>query len=451
MNKFFKVLSPLIIATSLIGLASCGEEESFSFGANSIKEALTKLQTINDYTLNVDDTYQERSGKIYYTESRFYNELEGSGYIKSINGVFDCYLDNEDNLVGGEILLNDEGKAITNIYTNDLVKTFNVFDLSKIESNDPNSLVLIDNQSRNSFLSLLNVPYSALLEISSFEITMKNNDLSTLTFDMQFNNETYINMTLENINSSKVDIVDNYIRSGGTYFTPNEDLIKIRNLFANDNYTREVYSGGTNPEYVGKEIFNKQYYAGLYEPEFMANSNMFVGIDNQEIEVTYVDEDNNILGVESQTLFGIYICIPVYDSVSGTYVDFNPILYRAYNDETANLSEAMMYPSCSILFDQYEVFEYNEETNEYVTDEFDVAYDFYQKMFLNYHESYETALLHLCFKLETIDNKDVVTFTLNMTLNGIPYNQDFIFTDFNTTSFEPLEEFVTTWKYTSVQ
>ena len=280
---------------------------------------------------------------------------------------------------------------------------------------------------------------------------MKNNDLSTLTFDMQFNNETYINMTLENINSSKVDIVDNYIRSGGSYFTPNEDLIKIRNLFANDNYTREVYSGGTNPEYVGKEIFNKQYYAGLYEPEFMANSNMFVGIDNQEIEVTYVDEDNNILGVESKTLFGIYICIPVYDSVSGTYVDFNPILYRAYNDETANLSEAMMYPSRSILFDQYEVFEYNEETNEYVTDEFDVAYDFYQKMFLNYHESYETALLHLRFKLETIDNKDVVTFTLNMTLNGIPYNQDFIFTDFNTTSFEPLEEFVTTWKYTSVQ
>ena len=130
---------------------------------------------------------------------------------------------------------------------------------------------------------------------------------------------------------------------------------------------------------------------------------------------------------------------------------FNPILYRAYNDETANLSEAMMYPSHSILFDQYEVFEYNEETNEYVTDEFDVAYDFYQKMFLNYHESYETALLHLRFKLETIDNKDVVTFTLNMTLNGIPYNQDFIFTDFNTTSFEPLEEFVTTWKYTSVQ
>ena len=257
MNKFFKVLSPLIIATSLIGLASCGEEESFSFEANSIKEALTKLQTINDYTLNVDDTYQERSGKIYYTESRFYNELEGSGYIKSINGVFDCYLDNEDNLVGGEILLNDEGKAITNIYTNDLVKTFKVFDLSKIESNDPNSLVLIDNQSRNSFLSLLNVPYSALLEISSFEIIMKNNDLSTLTFDMQFNNETYINMTLENINSSKVDIVDNYIRSGGSYFTPNEDLIKIRNLFANDNYTREVYSGGTNPEYVGKEILTE--------------------------------------------------------------------------------------------------------------------------------------------------------------------------------------------------
>ncbi|MDD7616657.1 MAG: hypothetical protein PUJ85_04815 [bacterium] len=429
-------------------------EEPIDFTSSSVKELISKLNEVDNYTIIITDNYYfKTTGNISIYDGVYYNSLLEYGYIKSSDGVFDISRNESNEIVGGE-LIKQNGQIVNKIEDCDLYKDLGCFDLSYFD--DGKVVDIKENANRISYLELIGLSKNEVVNVSSFTCEIdESEENQKLIFSMGFKEDKYfINSIVTNFNSTKNQQIENFLRLGGTYFNVPEEWATFRDLFNNDNYSRVVYNledDGTSIE-VGKEYYTKNYFSTLYRPDsdYIAYSNAYFSIPNCDFTAIYAQNGVEV-SRESRHFNGVYQAIVGYDSAKSEYT-FRPYFGAPISDATSDVSEVLNYPKNLLMFDYFEYYSYNDVDKTYYSTDYSLAasvylnFQLYQIIDLN-----EIDLVGSGFNF-TLNNSDVSKSEFGIYLYFMYQGQysyfDFHYTDFGTTSIPFLDEMCETMTYT---
>ena len=449
--KSHLIKSLLFISLPITLLSACDnspKENTIDPTFNNIQEGLMKLRSINNFTLNYRINGEEFIKE--YSDTAYYSSYDNLGYIKNTsNQVYPFSLE-ENEIISGEVLQN-----VTNIYGNELVTTFSDFTFQNLDTSSK-IININSNNDRRAFLELVGEDVNKIFDVTSFRLIYGENDLNSFVFDMTLTDgedESTIIAELNNVGTTSLSNVDEYLNNGGTYYTPSDDFIRIRELFSNSNYTHNIYGydENNNEIKIGEEIFTPNYYVTVYDynvyPEGNAYNNAFYKADNETL--TLIDDKSGQSATITQN--GIYMGFLLYDTSISDYI-FSPLYTRPINDETTDIITAARYPTNLLTFSNFQKYYFDEEYQVYFTTNFDLSYDLYDKFYVSdYFEETDVITLlgnSFSYNLAASDELCEVTFSLYLTVNNqYTYELSFEFTNFNNSSFKLLEDFVTTWVY----
>ena len=427
------------------------QEEPIDFASSTITELLTKLNKVENYTIIVNDThYYKTTGNISIYDKVYYNSLAGYGYIESDDGVYEISVTDDNEIVGGELVKENESTVKhlkgSNLYTN-----LSVFDLSYFDEGTEVSLK--DNKTRLAYLSLLNIDSKEAINVTSFDAYLDVENDYRLIFSMQFNDNSYINSTITYYNETKNQNVQNFLTLGGTYFTPEEDWITMRDLFKNDNYSRLVYDNqadGTSVE-VGREYYTKNYFGTLYHPttSYLLYSDCYFSIPDADFTAIYT-KDGAEIARESKHFNGVYKTVVGYDYEKSEYT-FQPYFGSAISDYSSDVTEVLNYPKNLLMFDYLEYFSYNDVDKVYYSTDYGLAaslylnFQLYQIIDINEIDLVGSGFDYTINKDDP--SKSEVGIYLYIMYQGQYTYFDFHFTNFGTTSIPFMDEMCSTLTY----
>lgn len=450
-SKILLLILPLM-------LSGCAQEtpvveEPIDFTSSSVKELITKLNDVDNYTIIITDNYYfKTTGNISIYDGVYFNSLLKFGYIKSEDGVYDISINDANEIVGGE-LIKENGETINDIQKCDLYKDLSIFDLSYFD--DGKAITIKENANRISYLELIGLDKNEIINVSSFtcEIDESEED-QKLIFSMGFKEDKYfVNSIVTNFNNSKNQQIDNFLRLGGTYFTVPEEWATFRDLFNKDNYSRTVYNNeadGTSIE-VGKEYYTKDYFATLYNPdnEYLAYSSAYFGILDRDFTAIYTQNGVEVQR-ESRHFNGVYKIVVGYDTTKKEYT-YRPFFGSPISDATSDISQVMNYPKNLMMFNYLEYYSYNDVDKTYYSTDYSLS----ASLFMNFQlyqiiDIKDIDLVGTGFNF-TLNSNDISESEFGIYLYFMYQNQytyfDFHFTDFGTTSIPFLDEMCKTMSY----
>lgn len=410
---------------SLFSIASCDGNKTIE--VSSTLEMLENLKDCSNFTIDIYNTRLGDKGSIILNSSYYLNELNSYGYILDSNaGVYKFDVDSTGEICGNEIVTNGD-----TIYKNirSLVNGFSSFELSLLDDEIEGNISIKDKTNREAFMKLVGESTTYYSYISSLTATY-NKEENTLTFVLNYNDNlktdngnAYIKATVSDFGTSKSSLVEKYIKNGGTYFTPTEDMVNVRNKFKENNYTRYIYDSSN--EVIGKEYFTKDYYCNNYYSGTTLAYN-----------VGYISLVNKSYG--GQTLQNGSYYFTTYPDPE---TEITPMLYAPAFQET-NMSEIMNYPSNLEVFKYLNLFNYNEQYGYYFSNDYEITKDMYNNFGIS-NSGYSTVSLSGCgIKFGNASNDYQTTFyvigSFDSTFGAIPFE----FHDFGSTAHPGVEKFV---------
>lgn len=358
-----KKSSLLILATSLI-LMSCVNNEGSGTTSTyvpteitSVKDALTQLSSLKNYKFYIQKRnsvgFPVSEFNKYITENYFYLDKEGEelGYFVYEGSVRSFDLDNGE-FTATEPLKDDNNQTITSLYDNDLFYKVSDFDTSD-ESFNTKEVTELSRPNQFVLLGLLEVPAATVLDIKSLSITV-GDSLESLKMEVGFAKESW-SLIVEDIGTADEPSVTEFVNN----FEPvvvSDDLKKLKVLFHEDNYSRNIYDYNEHVWY-GVEYFLPQYFyqeidsSIAYELGVLAMSGGYLGIDNKVYQ--------------GKNLYGCY-----YFNLDGSTVEL--MTSFPYNSQTSDVTSPLFidYPSNLLLWDQMQYIHPTDKTGEYtVTNE----------------------------------------------------------------------------------
>ena len=358
-----KKSSLLILATSLI-LMSCVNNEGSGTTSTyvpteitSVKDALTQLSSLKNYKFYIQkrnsDGFPVSEFNKYITENYFYLDKKGEelGYFVYEGSVRSFDLDNGE-FTATEPLKDDNNQTITSLYDNDLFYKVSDFDTSD-ESFNTKEVTELSRPNQFVLLGLLEVPAATVLDIKSLSITV-GDSLESLKMEVGFAKESW-SLIVEDIGTADEPSVTEFVNN----FEPvvvSDDLKKLKVLFHEDNYSRNIYDYNEHVWY-GVEYFLPQYFyqeidsSIAYELGVLAMSGGYLGIDNKVYQ--------------GKNLYGCY-----YFNLDGSTVEL--MTSFPYNSQTSDVTSPLFidYPSNLLLWDQMQYIHPTDKTGEYtVTNE----------------------------------------------------------------------------------
>lgn len=433
-----KKSSLLILATSLI-LMSCVNNEGSGTTSTyvpteitSVKDALTQLSSLKNYKFYIQkrnsDGFPVSEFNKYITENYFYLDKEGEelGYFVYEGSVRSFDLDNGE-FTATEPLKDDNNQTITSLYDNDLFYKVSDFDTSD-ESFNTKEATELSRPNQFVLLGLLEVPAATVLDIKSLSITV-GDSLESLKMEVGFAKESW-SLIVEDIGTADEPSVTEFVNN----FEPvvvSEDLKKLKVLFHEDNYSRNIYDYNEHVWY-GVEYFLPQYFyqeidsSIAYELGVLAMSGGYLGIDNKVYQ--------------GKNLYGCY-----YFNLDGSTVEL--MTSFPYNSQTSDVTSPLFidYPSNLLLWDQMQYIHPTDKTGEYtVTNEIlleDFAQNFQVDEIISTNKLTVTSL---DIKLTDIGLPEgVCNFYLNYEyLSGASGSLHYEFFDFGFSNIPAVDKFI---------
>ena len=451
-NFIMKKRNILLLSLSILlasTISSCGNGNvdieppiTIDTSITSISNAISKLSTSHSFKAGVRVNSEEY--EIVFNEDYYINEVSGTGYISSSEGIYPITLDKQGVIQPGELLLDEDDNPITSLYNFDLIDTFALFDVSRLSQEADRNLSITDTSNRYAFLTILGIDSGYITSIQSLTASYTE-DINTLMFILNFTNGTRFVTTISEFGEATSETVEAYLDNGGSYYQPSGDFEAVRNAFINHNYTQLVYDASNNV--IGHYYFTQRYYAAVYDDTSYATYNDAYFAANNDT-LTFLNADGSVYS--TLELYGVYNAVISYDSATqSNYII--PIYQRAWNSETDNLPEVMFYPSLASMFSHFSFYTFNEVEQCYYSDDVALALDLYTRFFLNYEEEgYRVELLGSGFNYskDASGNMDQISLKIFFALNGSdPYYYECVFEDFNETAYEPFEKFMENMTY----
>lgn len=423
--KFNKILITGLSFVSLLGVAGC-DNKTINYDASTTLGMLEVLKNATNFTIDIYNTRLGDKGSIISTDSYYIDELNSYGYIRDNKGVYKFDIASDGEIHSNEIVTNGD---ITYKSIKPLINDFSNFELSLLNDEIEGNISITDKENRQAVMNLIGESTSFYTYISSLTVNYNTTE-KTLTFLLNYNEKikndnenAYVKATIYNFGTSSSSFVEKYIKAGGTYFTPTEQMIEVRNNFKNNNFTRYIYDDTKN--LIGKEYFTKDYYCNNY----------FSGT-TLAYNLGYISLVNKTYAGQTLTNGSYY-----FTTYPDPETEITPMLYQPAFQET-NMSEIMNYPSNLEAFKYLNLFTYDENLGYYFSNDYAIAVDMYNNFGVA-NAGYTNVSLSGCgIKFGDASNDYQTTFyvigSFDSTYGAIPFE----FHDFGTTHHPGVEKFV---------
>lgn len=444
--------SSLVSTSGTTTDASSSSAEQSSF--HTVKEALNYLNREEArYSLKTYINKRAARPNLIFTADYTWMQDDDdyqSGYVKTAAGVASYSIESDENkkdyVLAGEVLKSG-ADPITSLYDNSTVVSLFDVDFSSLKDGTE-----VSTSKRNVCTKVMNLidlsdsSYLFLKDVMDFKLDTATQTL-TISFTLSDTNAAY-QLVLTDFYTARVDLLDSFVAEGGTPFTPTAEETKVRDLFAADNYLREepLSDGSTGV----LEYFTDQYYFNYASSKYISTYPELVQYANRGYIHISKPEAINIEGTSGPL---------IYDDVFLTYTDSQqkiklitqensekPGYARgAFTTKQDDVSAVMNYPKNLLLFKRMQYLTYADGV--YSTDDYDIGVDFFKNFGITSSDDLTMGWSTIDMKIEgDIDSSEVkVTFTANV-FNAethaplSPYV--FTFTNFGTTAFKPMEDFI---------
>lgn len=391
-----------------------------------------------------------------FTPNYIYNEYIADnqlsdGYIYADNGVCKFVFDDKDNVKVSEVIKENDA-VIKDLYNNNFVNSFYGMDLGS--SSNVTSFKLTGKNNIMKFFRICNVPASSYLDLKDYTITLeyklKNNKPSIqVDFELSGSTSTKYSLSIYDFGSSSISLLEDTVNNVPHAYQVPSDLQTAKDLFANNNYTRFVYSDTGDVDEA--EYFTTQYYFNDFSDSYLKQYPELASYFRGYIKISEK---------EKQTLYGSTPLI--YDDVYMFYVlnrsSFQLVTRENPNEEghaqggftqkQNDITEVMNYPCNLTLFDNFYLFDKTAE-NTYTTTDTTLIGDVISNFNVT-ASSGSTMSVDTMDIICNIDSTNSSKTTITIKLNTINYMTgasldpfEFIFGDFGTTSYKVVEDYIT--------
>lgn len=446
-KRIYLIALPLLLASCTpnenpeksTAVPSSKDETVYRESFTDILDAITYLQEQKNYTLDVriskEGTLMEEFD-ISYTKDGYYFGIKNGEYgYKAINeGVF-AY-----EIYGKEIyfseLLENDGVKYTDIWSSGLITSFANWSIKGVEAKKSDTIRAKDSRLAMMEMTGFNSDYYSFLESASAGLT--NDGSFYFTYDMDIDSYSYtIKATVLMVGGSMTEKVDEAMSKGKTYFVPNANQKKARELFRGDNFTHIYYD--ENDEEAAWEKFHPEYYSLSVDSSYNASHP-----DAPLIAASYVKIDNKYVPGAKRVLRGIYYC-----TIRGTSVSLMVGPNGEGYNKVPDMVSFLNYPK---LLKLWNCFEYAVQEKTPISG-YEETYSFTRSDLAedaadNFGLSAVLANAGTTASNVIVSWKDLDKSSAKISFRIIAANgqfQDFVFTDFGTTSEGALDNLLTTF------
>lgn len=316
-----------ILPFSVTILSGCSNDEHVPIEVTNLKTAIQYISEEKNYKLTMeDDNYPH---EFIYTENSIgvtsskYPQIDDF-HIQCDAGVFRLRYDNNQYISGeilskGEILWGNDNYRKT-MFGVSIDFLNDVFD-------DSTTVVITDKAFKMQYAYSIGYSLDNFPNIDSLTLDYKeDNGDKRLTFTLSYLGNPIVYVA-HGFNTTKNEVVDNFLLEGGTYLTIDNNLKKIRDLIRGNNFSQAIYYFGEEESgYVGTSYFHEHYYAMNYY-----GSTAYTGVIS--------------LNSKAYDLKGIY-----YFTIIDNQMTINPqALY-----DVPSVPEYYHYPTFLALLDNFE-------------------------------------------------------------------------------------------------
>lgn len=478
--KFKKGLILTITFLSGLGLVSCNDNTSSSSNSSNSSNSETNITytpnkleapgtitSVNDFVNYIKKDTSSYSIQIIqddivqmykvFTPNYIYNEYTfddklSDGYIFADKGV--CKFEfNDDYEVKISEVLTEDNKTITKLYENNTVLSLYNWSLNGDASSTSFKLTRKNEIMR--FLKTCGISASSYLDLSSedksitLELKVANGKpCLVINFELSGTIQSSYSIKISNLGTAKLDTLEDLIAATPKAYEASSELKSIKELFANDNYTRFVYDD--QGEIMETEYFTSQYYYNDFSDEYLKQEPTLMSYMKGYL---YINEANPLKLYGNIDLY--------YQDVYMFYISNRTTLNLVTREDPNNaghaqggftqvqddVTEVMNYPKNLVLFDNYYKFNQNED-GSYVTSDSEIISDIISNFGITASSGVTMSATDLVIsytKNEANAIKDV-TLTLN-TINYVTGDAldpfVFNFSNFGTTANQVVEDYLT--------
>ena len=446
-KRIYLIALPLLLAActpnenpgTSNAVPSSKDETVYRESFTDILDAITYLKEQKNYTLDVrisrDGSLMEEFD-INYTRDGYYFGIKNGeyGYKAISEGVF-AY-----EIYGKEIyfseLLEDDGVKYTDLWSSGLITSFADWSLSAVEAKKSDTIRAKDSRLAMMEMTGFDSNYYSLLETASAGLTNDGNFY--FTYDMDIESYSYtVKATVLMVGGTITEKVDEAMNKGKTYFVPNANQKKARELFRGDNFTHIYYDENDNE--AAWEKFHPEYYSLTVDSTYNSTHQ-----DSPLIAASYVKIDNKYVPAAKRVLRGIYYC-----TIRGNAVS---LMVGPNGEGYNNVPDMVSFLNYPKLLKLWNCFEYAVEEKTPISG-YEVTYSF-SRSDLAEDAANNFGLSTVLQNAGTTASNVLVSFKdLNKSSAKVSFRiiaangqfQDFVFTDFGTTHEGALDNLLTTF------
>lgn len=238
-------------------LVSCGSEDNTP---TSLATAFRYMYNSRNYTVDYVGTlyvahtliYTENSVGVYSNAYKNLNDY----YIKDSGGIY--HLTYDDKYYASEYLSGSDELFDYHPSFYHLAQSF----VYSIKS-DAKSVTITDKAYRMGFLTVVGFSASDVLHLGTLTASYDNNEV-TFTTTL---NDNPLKFVAKNFGTTVNKEVDSFLASGGTHFSPDSNLSKMRTLIRDNNFLQGIYQLGESEEstgFIGYSYFHPHYFYDIY-------------------------------------------------------------------------------------------------------------------------------------------------------------------------------------------
>lgn len=391
-----------------------------------------------------------------FTPNYVYNEYIADnsfsdGYIYADQGVCKFVYDEKDNVKISEVV-KENGNVCKDLYNNSFVNSFYGMDLG--DKSNVTSYTLTGKTNIMKFFKICNVPASSYLDLKDYSVTLEfklkdNKPSIQVDFELSGSIKTKYSLSIYDFGTSKISILENTVSNVPHAYNVPTNLNTVKDLFSKDNYTRFVYSD--NGEVDESEYFTTQYYFNDFSDSYIKQYPELASYWRGYIKISET---------EKQTLYGNTPLI--YDDVYMFYIlnrsSFQLVTRENPSEEghaqggfttkQTSVAEVMNYPSKLSLFDNFYLFDEKDENTYSTTDATLIS-----EVISNFNVSSPSGVTMAVDSMDIVcdfDSSDTTKNSITFKLNTYNYSTgakldpfEFNFSDFGTTSYKVVEDYIT--------
>lgn len=290
-------------------------------GVSSVKEAVEALIDSKNYTIEVTSQAGPLTivNNMYYTENGFYDDYLGDeyGYCNVDEGVFsfDLY---QRKFTASNLIKDDNGNLISDFWNSNSQLVYSFNSLRKTEFKDATGKEFSASAKRVK-LPLMNMfkinqaYYPALKDVV---FKLNGNSINDLTFELSVNNGQSYSCKIKDYGTTKIDVLDNYLKTNRSYNQTPEALKKVIELFSNYNFTRIIYMNDNTDfsKIAGYELYNEKYFFTEFSREAISEG-MGYNIGMIGLDKEYAAREVNGKTYGPYSFNGSYYCYISHKSV----------------------------------------------------------------------------------------------------------------------------------------